>query len=640
MTKVFLKDRFSQVARRGTVPRLVIPVQPHKDEAFASVVARATRANVLGSTQIILREIGLDLAHPGTVGQEIGERTRHLAQLIGCSEPALQAIAHPYIDAEKTSVKWGPGTMLRSDLLLDRRRIAPEALRAAPYVRADWLCRYLPYDARTGELLIDTCPFCKKTLRWSRAWGIEQCENCRKDLSSVKQPKLTVSLLRPYRRFAGLLSIVPEYWKRARAGIDPALAVLPQSVLADLVLSVGIALGEVPKPIGRARLRRLNNVEMATGATAGIQLIEAWPHGVQQRARAVIDGTKDDEARRDVIRAIRSLGDERAFGRQQVDLIRTALPELFADARRAVGLLDGPVLLQRDICRGAGISSKEAKGLAEAGILPVREVSGDKRRNIQFNAREADEFCQRRRASLPIETAANRLGLPVYAIEQLIDAELLEMELHPAVLLIDKKPRVTSASFEHLRERLAKRLLPVTEKEGLISLRRVSRNVGGGLKAWDQVLGAILRGQVITCRAADGTGRDLIDQVLCVPRSLTVGISSWSTALRNGQPRQLHMSQRDASEVLNLDSLQIKHLIEEGCIHVKRTGFRLTCQISEVLDYAEKMVPPVELAGHFKTRPDAVHAAMRRSFPTIEKMPGGWSREQVTIALMLHTPAA
>lgn len=629
----------SQTTSKGRVPKLVVPVQPCADEAFASVVARATRANVLGSTQIILREIGLELAHPGTAGQEIGGRTHHLAQILGCSEEGLQAIVHPYIDAKKRIVKWGGGTMRRNDLLLDRRRIAPKAVRAAPYVRADWLCRYLPYDPTTGEELLDTCPSCNNVLRWSRAWGIGSCENCRENINNVVQPKLPANLLQPYRRFAGLLSIVPAIRESARETLDQALAELPQPILVDLILSLGIALGSEPKPIGRARLRQLGNAEMAAAAAAGIELIEDWPNGVQRRARMLIEGRGEEGDHKDAIRAIRSLGSERAFHRQQVELFREVLPEIFADTRRAVGLLDGPVLLQRDICRKAGISSREVRSLAEARVLPVRVVSGDKRCNIQFSADEAEEFCQRRRASMPIEAAASQLGLPIYAIEQLIDAEFLEQELHPAVLLIDQQPRVPHASLEQLRQRLADRFLLSNERTGLITLRQHSRRIGGGLKAWDQVLRAILTGDVATYRAADGTGRALIDQVLCAPGSLVVGLSAWNPKLRNGQPRQSRMTQRDACEVLNLDAMQIKPVVEAGWLGFEKCGLRLTCSITEVLAYATKMVPPSELADRLGTRSDAVHATMRRLFPAVEKMPGGWSREQVAAALTLSNPS-
>jgi len=377
---------------------------------------------------------------------------------------------------------------------------------------------------------------------------------------------------------------------------------------------------------------------MAAAAAAGIQLIEDWPNGVRNRARTLIEGRGDDSDCKDAICAIRSLGNERAFHRQQIELVREVLPEIFVDTRRAVGLLDGPVLLQKDICQQAGISSRDVRSLAGAGVLPVRVISGDKRCNIQFSANEAEEFCERRRASIPIEAAASRLGLPIYAIEQLIDAEILEQELHPAVLLIDQQPRVTHASFELLRQRLADQPLPSKERTGLITLRRQSRRVGGGLKAWDQILGAILTGEVTIYRAADRSDRALIDQVLCAPGSLVVGISSLSPKLRNGQPRQSRMTQRDACEVLNLDAMQIKPVIEAGWLGFEKCGLRLTCSITEVLTYATKMVPPAELADRLGTRSDAVHATIRRLSPAVEKMPGGWSREQVAAALTLSNP--
>lgn len=632
---MFAQKLSSQSREVSRAPALVVSIQPYEDEALASVVARATRANVLGSTQIILRETGLNLAHPGTVGQEIGERTERLAPVLGCSETQLQALAHPYIDAEESLVKWGAGVMRRSDLLLDRRRIAPKAVRAAPYVRADWLCRYLPYDPITGELLLDTCPFCSKTLRWSRAWGIGCCEYCRNDISNVEQPRLPAQLLQPYRRFASLLSIVPAKWESARAMLDPALSDLPQPILVDLILSLGVALGDNPKPIGRARLKQLGNADTAAAASHGMQLIMSWPKGVQRRARTLIDDPKEGQGREGVIRAIRSLGDERGFDSKQVALIRAVLPEVFKDARRAVGLLAGPIMLQRDICRQAGISSKEVRTLAEAGALPVRVSTGKKRRNIQFSAYEAEEFCLRRRKSLSVEAVANRLGLPVYAIEQLIDAKLLEQELHPAVLLVDQQPRVTCASVEQLCERLAERIKPADESKNLVPLRTITRQVGGGLKSWDRLLEDILFGEATIYRLPKRAGKNLLDRIWCVPGSLSVGLSPWSKMLRNGQPRQKYMSQRDACEVLNLDASQIKPVIKSGRIRFEKCGFRLTCSITEVLAYATKMMPPAELAERFKTRPDAVHAAMRHSFPAVELVPGGWSREQVAATLMM-----
>ena len=62
---------------------LVVPTCPKPGESLIGMLALATRANVLGSTQIILEDIGLPLAHPGTIGQLIGTRAALLARVLG-----------------------------------------------------------------------------------------------------------------------------------------------------------------------------------------------------------------------------------------------------------------------------------------------------------------------------------------------------------------------------------------------------------------------------------------------------------------------------------------------------------------------------------------------------------------------------
>lgn len=65
------------------------------------------------------------------------------------------------------------------------RRIAPAALRIAPYHRALWDLRLLPADIETGTLLIERCQNndCDgKPLAWQHTLGIDFCEHCMSDL--------------------------------------------------------------------------------------------------------------------------------------------------------------------------------------------------------------------------------------------------------------------------------------------------------------------------------------------------------------------------------------------------------------------------------------------------------------------------
>lgn len=145
------------------------------------MVASATRANVVASSKVILNEAGLVLAHPGTVGQELGNRAPALATVLGTSLHEIEERLHPYVGKDDGGplVRFEAGTLRRSDLILERRRISPVSLATATHHRAAWLVRHLPYCQESLEPLVAACPNCRETLRWSGAWGIGISERCR-----------------------------------------------------------------------------------------------------------------------------------------------------------------------------------------------------------------------------------------------------------------------------------------------------------------------------------------------------------------------------------------------------------------------------------------------------------------------------
>lgn len=52
---------------------LVVPIKPYPDESLPGMVARSTRLNVLGRTNIITEEVGVELHQPGLIGQSLGD---------------------------------------------------------------------------------------------------------------------------------------------------------------------------------------------------------------------------------------------------------------------------------------------------------------------------------------------------------------------------------------------------------------------------------------------------------------------------------------------------------------------------------------------------------------------------------------
>lgn len=622
--------------QRTPVRPLVVPVTPlGDDETMVSMLARSTRGNVLGTTQIILREVGLALAHPGTVGQEIGDLVPRLAEKIGCPPDAIAARTHEYIDGATGLVRFGDGVMRRSDLILDRRRVSPAALRRAPYARAAWQCRHLPYDPETLEQLIDACPHCGEGLRWSRAWGVAVCESCREEVLSAAPPGLDAGLADAYRAFAGLISIAPLERATACAGLAPALAALPQPALLDLIVGLGLALGPDQLPAGRRAIARLSDPQRAAAACRGMDLIEDWPNMLRS---AVVDAWRAAEPTGGsgaLLRALRSLGDGRAFSNEQSAAIRAALPEAFEDKRRALGGMEAPVVLSRDITRMAGISSSDVARLRDSEVLDVSGASGRLRQHGQFRLDQASDLAARRRGSVPVTTVEQWLGLPRYAVEQLIALGELEWESHPGILLLDDTPRVTVASLVDLRDRL-EGVAAEEPRDDWVTLWAAARRSGGAPKAWGDIMAAIARGDPRVHAIAGAHRRPFVRRVAINPSALAnFPPGSFRQDAPSGYPVATFVSQADACELLNLDALQIRPVIEAGVITLERQGKALVSSLTDVLAHAAAMIPAAEIGPTLGIRHDAVHARMRGA-PGIAALPGGWNR----IATMRRLPAA
>ena len=609
---------------------LVVPVAPmDDDESMASLLARATRRNVLGTTQIILREVGLTLAHPGTVGQEIGDLVPRLAGKIGCAPEAIAARTHEYLGSGASGlVRFGDGTMRRSDLILDRRRLSPAALRRAPYARAAWQCRHLPYDPETLELLIDVCPHCGDGLRWSRAWGVEVCEHCRNDVFAAEPLRLDADKGGAYRAFASLISIASAERAAARASLSPALATLPQPALLDLILGIGLALGPDQIAAGRRAVARLSDAERADAACRGIGLVGDWPNRLRAAVVGAWRAAEPLGTGGTLLLALRALGDARAFSNEQSAAIRAALPEAFEDKRRALGAIEAPVVLARDITRMAGISSSDVGRLRDGAVLEASARSGLVRRHAQFRLDQAAELATKRRSSVPVTRVEQWLGLPRYAVEQLIALGELEWESHPGIVLLDAVPRVTAASLDAFRVRLSGAIREMPAHAGAASLWAASRRVGGAPKAWGPILAAIAIGNVVVHKVDQAAARPFARRVTIDPTDLNrFPPGSFATEPPPGFPLADRASQADACELLNLDPLQIRAVVKAGALRFERRGKALVAPLAEIMSHAAAMIPAAEIGPMLGVRHDSVPALMARIAP-VPETPGGWSRTE------------
>lgn len=607
--------------------RLVLPVNPKPGESLVGLIISATHANGLGRPKFILSKIGVQLAHIGTIGQYLREREAHLAWHLGCDLNEIVMRSHPYVDAEETLVRWGDGLMRRTDLVLDRRRIAPGALGRSDYHRAAWQCRHLPFDPSTLELLVDRCTTCSTVLRWNVTRGIDTCEHCRNPVNASSIPRLDGRLAKSYRGFAGLISIESSIRDRSRAHLTPVLADLPQPLLLDLILGIGLVAGSQPKLLGRRTFANLNPHQRATASVLGYELTRNWPYAMQGAISSMSDAAVNQGTANTFVNALKGMISERSMPSRVAQLMREVLPEVALGSRRMVGAFAGGVVLASEISKSAGIRMAQVAHLKETGVLPYFLASGCQRQNTQFNQTEALAFIKAWRSSQTIAQVASALGIPHYAVWQLLWNEELKPEANVGVKCLDKLPRIGGNHWAIWLDKL-KSKAGAQIPANAITLHVAMRRCGGGFKNWSGALQMLRLGCIPFWWKDAGTSAGIAKHIF-VGDEVTFGERIQDLQLESKLLITCPLvNQADACDILNLDPLQIRALVKNDILAFEKSGKGLTTSTQDVLSYAKRTIAASELGHLLGVRNDAAHARISARAP-VKRVPGGWPRTEV-----------
>ncbi|MBC3941185.1 hypothetical protein [Sphingomonas albertensis] len=621
---------------------LVIPVTPAGDETLIGLIARSTAANVLGRTSIILKEVGVDLHHPGTVGQKIGSLLDRLAEKIGCDVEMLRHRLHPYTPEAlaKTKnknanfqwpVQWGSGSLLRHHVLLDRRRIAPTTLATSNHHRWHWLCTLLPYCPFSLERLVDTCLACGTALRWRQARGIGRCEKCRVDIAPSSEPALDEHLAADYRAFARLISPTPGERETALTALHPDLNMISPTSLISFICRIGWILGSHSDLDWSFSPASLDQPALAEAVSVGTGTLGNWPDGLRSTVADRLRGTVGDE-RHVILNRIRKLGDRYA-PTDMAKLVRDALPEAFKMTQRAMSF-EMPTMLSCDICKLTGIDVDDVRRLEAAGIFTTIETRVGQRRHVQFSRAEVHEFARHKKGSQRATRMAEALGVPRYAIEQLLGHGEVVRETHPGLLIHDDNLRLVTSTVDALFKDLNGVARKGSPPEDAIPLWNASRATGGRMKNWGETLrllrsGAIHFWLIPDDQRSQARHSKYVRRILVVPGKVIPVLSSeFDAALLKGVPTADVMSQVDAAELLNIDAVQMKRVAESGDLTFSGHGKALWAKKNDVLELALAYISSPE-AAYLLGGP--VRSFAKRLYARTDLRRGsvGWLREDI-----------
>lgn len=606
-------------------------VQP--GESLIGLVASRAAEYHMGTTRLMLLGSGIDVRDQGTVaGAASPRQLSSLAEILNVNELEVKALAWESRDTDNAGelVAWGKRTMRLRDLEQRKRKIAPITLKNLGFHRNAWMVRLLPFCPESFEALIDTCPACGRSLRWTSAHGLAMCEDqpgCRYGIEPIEPTGdiLPVPLRATYKKFSDLLSCDVDTAELARRSTAQEIAALSNPAFADLIF----ALGRIERPNG-VPMKAYHtlpdgNLEAAHQIDRGMRFVKDWPQSIRWWMKMALQERATHPYKLERLRTLLRT----SAGSALHELLIEAVPEIELDRRRAVAADEAPIMLGSELKTRGGFDEEHIKRLGEAMLLDPTVVSIGKRKHIQFDRAHCEALIEANRLSEPGSASAKRLGVPGYAIAQLAEAKHLTNIGNDTLDFLHGEKRVTIHSVNELLKRLAKLATPATPDANsahLLKLTEALKVLGGGAKPWADIVGLLLEGKIAfhPIPNVDGAGV----QALQIPSS---GLDNLKKLIgrvgRVAEPPN-KINKQDSREILNVSNKVLGSLQQCGVLCFEAHWPGRYADFAEVASVAERRIFLSELmlvSGRSlkQLRNDKRQAG-------IKKLPGGgWSRTDI-----------
>lgn len=609
--------------------RLRFPIDMHDRESIPGAIARGVREQVMVRTAPVLAAANVRMKHIGYSQIATRDELQRLAYV--ARVPARKFLDRAGQRLQEKSggksmeTRFGSLVMPRAFLELEGRRIGPLSVDRAHYHRLSWMNLLLPYCPESLERLVDTCGECGTRLGWRYAVGLASCDLCDAEIKASSAPPLPDDLAEEYRLFADLSS--PDTIR-----VDDALERMPEALrhigagqLVRLSLLLGGLVHDAPDAFSRNRVTDLPPATLALVATAGTALLRSWPQGLRDW---VAERTEHLRDRPEVIERLRSRL-QRIVDRQMetgdiVDVVSTALPDLRQHA--AHGFSHGrSYYLYKGVQNLLGLSSPRMEALKSwKGIKFRRLNTAVGKEQGQFDVEQIDGLVPAFRDAVDLNACTGLFRLPLYAIEQLSGAKVLEWENNQALLATGGRDKVRGASVRHLVERLNGGRKEGRTPADCVSLSSGSKLIGGRFKPWAAMLDALVSGRV-PYWLRDGH-----------PSTATIMIRAsdlgrFSTVVDPEPPAGLttssHINQKDSAEVLNATTASLMALSGRYALPFEQQGMGLATSRERVLEVAAEIAWAGEICHHLQLHPTKVARVL--SGLGTRTIQSGWCRRHL-----------
>lgn len=568
---------------------LSLGLSPYPNESFLGFLDRAAVESCFGSLRNILNE--LDLPHTSHI-QILGaaHESDYIADALQVPQEWLQKVTIALsLDAEVKDVFFHGLSLPKTHVCRPGRKYAPAALKASAHDRFYWHIAGITYDFETFELLNNSCPSCKKRLRFSGTVPMSMCDQCFTDLTRFEVNSVSREDRPHLRLVSDLFSDDPLCQARLRVQLPPMMRQWNRGVVYQIIRAFGRACVNIPN--GKAVFPSYP-VDLIEGA----KIVREFP----QRLKAHLTGTSD-------------LIVPEFFTR-----IREAIPSATSpDVRVAIEALLGAVRAYQP--RGIGARSERMKqkgyyGIREAaGMLGIKAsqarmlvdqkiISGErlhKGARNHFAIHTADIVALERELTdkIAIAQITGHYGLSQTAVEQLMAINLIRPHSHRAVSKVYAGAHAKLCEVENLANKLFCAIPVVPENDlELIPLSKAMALYGPRPRPWSGLLHAAMFRRLPGGLYRVENKRDLSMKNLGVDERLFASI--WDNRvpwrIRN-EPDRPHCSGIEVEERLSLFPRDVHSLLATG--HLTKVPQTQSFSRYRVLQVAHTYISATEIAA-------------------------------------------
>jgi hypothetical protein len=276
--------------------RLLITLNPEKEESFISYIVRLTEANGYETPSWIFSLSGIDymeLQWKFTFVFSRSEKLENLAKLTGTELEDLLSLL--YLPSKSRDQEGDHeydffGALLNRSIIRPHcPKVCPKCLAESGYSLRIWDCSLVTACPIHECVFLDTCPACNRRIKCVRnklcicSCGYDWRE---RNLTAMPERQLAVS-----RRIYQLCGALPRE-KLANESESPLRGLGLQDFTIVMVFIAGL-FGKLAWATGRpSRSIKLRNTQLHTLFTKAHKVFEDWPHNFHQFVEAQSKGKK------------------------------------------------------------------------------------------------------------------------------------------------------------------------------------------------------------------------------------------------------------------------------------------------------------------------------------------------------------